>query len=484
MLDLLLCGQDPNLREASLSILREHFTSINIKAQDLFLILAVEQNLVSLTLDLLDSGASLEAIDRRIGHDHETALEIAVQNGRAQIVQMILERKPELANVRENYRNTSKLLDDAVKNGNIEIVKMLLERMSSEIINAEPDHYGTSLHYAAINGNTEIFKMLLERMTLESINIKNHLGQTVLHLAAKNGKIELVKMILERFPESINARSKEGGTSLHYAAINGNIEIVKMLLGKMSAESINTKNEYGQTALHRAAIEENAELGQLLLEKMTQESINAKDNWKRTASDWYLLNYNPREIINLIQQRLIALEGVHRGSIELIQTAYHDAPLKFIRFIKGLEENGHSFTKGEENPFRDINIRDQWSDREKVGDYLQQESRENPAKSNLEIIIDQGELKDLSTALSFKTSLTTQEKTSIQAKYPEQANALLEQIKPKGWYLGKHLSGLSDVLDKLKISGIQFKRKSGEEMPAPTSKKMDIGRKGPGLEHN
>ena len=223
-------------------------------------------------------------------------------------------------NAKDSYGNTA--LHIAVRNGRADIVEKLLEKMSPEAINANKDRGGdTALHKAAqYGGRTDIVEKLLEKLTPEAINATNGARDTALHLAAQYGRADIIEKLLEKMsPEAIKAIDNHGSTVLHIEAERGNAALVEKLLEKMSPEAVNAEDRYGDTALHKAAQNGREDivekLLEKLLEKMSPEAINAKNNKGRTALDYARKSEN-KKVITLIEDKLDPNEALIKACKE------------------------------------------------------------------------------------------------------------------------------------------------------------------------
>lgn len=97
---------------------------------------------------LLDYGMDIEAVEE--GRNHGTALQDATAAGRAETVQLLLDR-----GARADFDD---LLIVASEKGRYEVVKLLLERGANA--NAKGDEYGSALVAAVSQGHVEIVEML------------------------------------------------------------------------------------------------------------------------------------------------------------------------------------------------------------------------------------------------------------------------------------------------------------------------------------
>lgn len=155
-----------------------------------------------------------------------------------------------------------------------ELVQALIEKGAD--VNAQTlsgDLKGaTPLLIACEFGQTEIAKLLIEKGA--NVNARLHNGQPPLINACKSGSVDIVQMILENNGDPTFVTS--GNTSaLHVAVMTGNVEIVKLLLGK---SDINFQNQEGNTALHIAyGIENNEIISELIKNGADTEIRNVKN---------------------------------------------------------------------------------------------------------------------------------------------------------------------------------------------------------------
>jgi len=157
----------------------------------------------------------------------KTALDMAKERGRTDIVQ-ILEKPAAPAGLAEaDISDKNAKLIQAAKDGNLPAVQTLLAGGAD--VNTKNNQGTTSLIMAAMNGNTEMVKLLLEK----GANVKERnnffLGnQTSLIIAAENGHTEIVKLLLAKGAD-VNAKTNDGKTALVLAKNKGHTDIVQLL---------------------------------------------------------------------------------------------------------------------------------------------------------------------------------------------------------------------------------------------------------------
>ncbi|XP_024521036.1 ankyrin repeat and protein kinase domain-containing protein 1-like [Selaginella moellendorffii] len=179
----------------------------------------------------------------------------------------------------------------AIQSRRPDMVQLLLEfgaRVDSKTMNADGH---TPLHCAAMVGHTVILEMLLARGA--DPERADSSGWRPIHHAASSGSLEPLG-VLSKICD-VNAPIGDGRTALHLAAIGGNADSVQILA--QSGADVSARTVDGKTALHLAATQgNNVAIAKLLIKCGADRG--AVDWNGRTAYD---------EAVELGQESLFAL---------------------------------------------------------------------------------------------------------------------------------------------------------------------------------
>ncbi|PIA54104.1 hypothetical protein AQUCO_00900579v1, partial [Aquilegia coerulea] len=174
----------------------------------------------------------------------QTLLHLAIAQGRADLVQLLLEYEPDVE-ARSRYGQSA--LEAAVAAGELLIVELLLAHESST------GRYKLlkwgSIHLAARGGYVEIMRLLLLKGA-ES-NALTGDGQTALHIAVEENHGDCIRLLLDNGATANLCNTGNCDTPLHIAARLGDEDTVKLLLEKGANKEI--RNQLGKTAYDLAA---------------------------------------------------------------------------------------------------------------------------------------------------------------------------------------------------------------------------------------
>nr|XP_036578958.1 37s ribosomal protein rsm22 [Colletotrichum truncatum]KAF6786341.1 37s ribosomal protein rsm22 [Colletotrichum truncatum] len=138
-----------------------------------------------------------------------TPLNLAAQIGRLDIIQLLLERKPDLE--AKNIHGRTALLA-AARNGHYQVAQLLLDNGSN--IEARDNYEDTALLLAIREGYDEVTQLLLDKGA--TIHVVSRKRRTPLHVATINGRANAVRVLLEK-GAGWDLPDAEGKTPLQYA---------------------------------------------------------------------------------------------------------------------------------------------------------------------------------------------------------------------------------------------------------------------------
>ena len=209
-------------------------------------------------------------LDHFTDNNHDTALTVACSGGHEELVQLLLNRGPDVEH-RDKKGFTSLML--AATAGHAKIVEILLNNHAELEAQSERTK-DTALSLACSSGRYEVVEILLARSAnKEHRNVSDY---TPLSLAASGGYVSIIKLLLTHGAE-INSRtgSKLGISPLMLAAMNGHAQTVKLLLDMGS--DINAQIETNRnTALTLACFQGRVDVVSLLLDRKANAEHRAK----------------------------------------------------------------------------------------------------------------------------------------------------------------------------------------------------------------
>ncbi len=161
---------------------------------------------------------NIDALDK----DGNTVLMHAVRGGNAEIVSLILDKKPQVNFAEKTFARTALML--AAEGGYAVMMQLLIQK------DADPYHRdiynNTILINASNNNHVDAMKVALANKV--DVNAQNTLGSTALHRAALHGNTEAVKLLLEH-NANVVLKDKKGRTPLMLATQKKHKNIVALL---------------------------------------------------------------------------------------------------------------------------------------------------------------------------------------------------------------------------------------------------------------
>lgn len=246
---------------------------------------------------LLDNGAQLECKDV----DSKTALQLAVEGGHADTVELLLKRsslKPSdqafhaawysavaAGNVRvaerfvekgatpKGLKNTAAMpVLWAAKSGKLEMLDYLLGKNFSP--DGEDGNSWTALHLPAYTGHEKIVERLLEMKVSAKASASQK--ETPLHLSVNGGHVAAAETLLEKTGTPVASQDIHDQSPLHVAARGGHASIANALLSKKA--NVQAQNKFGWQPLHIAIAYGQTELAELLINSgaKIEEKLDSK----------------------------------------------------------------------------------------------------------------------------------------------------------------------------------------------------------------
>jgi len=186
---------------------------------------ARERGQAAAGLVLIEAGADVNAVDK-FG---STALELAAWRGKAEFIDLLLEKRAKLP---EGGQNWEGLLSQAADNGLTRLFRRLTEG-GQDLKTVDPSG-AWFLHSAAAGGSAEIVGLLLGKGF--DPGTPNRFGWTPLHYAARDGRTDAARILIEK-GALLNARTIMGQTAYNVAQERGMQAVATLLAEKGTDKS-------------------------------------------------------------------------------------------------------------------------------------------------------------------------------------------------------------------------------------------------------
>ena len=206
--------------------------SVNYTQLDVDLFNAVLSGNSNRVKMLLGKGANINVKNK----DSISALQIASYMGNLNIVKILMDYDADINAKDNSYGETA--LDFAVQNSHAKVVEALLRNGAD--INSIGKNGTTALIFAADKGDIEIVKILLKYGA--ETNVKSVKGQVALIMAAGKGHVDIVEKLLES-GANVNIKGYKDTSALYQAALSGHVKVVEILLENGADHNIKIKGK-------------------------------------------------------------------------------------------------------------------------------------------------------------------------------------------------------------------------------------------------
>lgn len=189
---------------------------------------------------LVNANAHLDLVDVA----GNTALQLALENGHVECIQIILNEK-ENNDIGKRLKLEKDLQDSVLIDNDFDLVQRRLSGLNKDhikqIINSTTSGSHTLLYKACRNGNPDIVRLLLDNGAIARPHY--YTKYSPLYIACHMGKFEIAKMILERFPHLIQVPTIENFLPFHAVCSQGHLNILKLLLDQKQPLNIHSMLE-------------------------------------------------------------------------------------------------------------------------------------------------------------------------------------------------------------------------------------------------
>lgn len=163
----------------------------------------------------------------------------------------------------------------AVKGGHADVVELLLDRVPEMPLQAQHYSFSNALSLAARNGYTAIAQSLIKAGS--DVSAITDSQKTCLHEAAEGGHSEMIEVLLQNDANPDLASLRDGSTPLHLAAAGGYEAAVRALV---RVAFVNCVDDLGRTPLHVACLGCHSAVVDVLID--ADADLMARDFERRT----------------------------------------------------------------------------------------------------------------------------------------------------------------------------------------------------------
>lgn len=245
------------------------------KEQMLAIIEAIKTGHLDFITELLNDNIDwlLTRLVDEIGYDL-LPVHYASRYGQLEILQLLLEKKPDLLNLTDDFGDTP--VHFAAVNDHLLVVDYLAKIGADlTIATNAPDkkcHGFLPIHWATIRGHYNIVQCLINH----GADLNMRLGAMqchLIHIASLAGQLEVVKILLDNDPDLLNIADLYGQTAVLWAAAHGHAHVVAYFISEKANLDIATHRpdhaDHGKTPLTRAMESKHYDAANLIILKIT-----------------------------------------------------------------------------------------------------------------------------------------------------------------------------------------------------------------------
>lgn len=266
---------------------------------------------------LLDSGAG---VNTKAGPNRATPLCIAAEQGRMEIIKLLLERG---ADPTAKDKNGDSVLTYATcsQSRGLEkpeaLVELLLDNGAD--INSQNLKGHTPFFGLATSSRIDVVKLLANLKAQSGrpdVTIRNNQGRTVLHsVVSKNLRKDVLELLL-RLGVDVGAVDNEGKTALHCFAVSRScVEVGQLLVD--SGSDLDARDFHGDTGLHWAVVDGRLERTEFFLDNGAD--VNALNDQDETPLQLAVRHHAEEAVKAILDKRPYTdvREGYSEGNLEI-----------------------------------------------------------------------------------------------------------------------------------------------------------------------
>ncbi|XP_071116451.1 ankyrin repeat domain-containing protein 50-like [Haliotis cracherodii] len=212
-------------------------------------------------------------VNCRVGGWRRTSVMKAAEEGRRDVVELLVSKGADVSLVDEYGNNT---LHHACIGGDIETVKFVL---SLNVVDINSRGWGsrTPVMRAALYRHRKVEELLVSKGA--DVSLVDVVGNNTLHWACRGGDFETVEFVLSLNVVDINSRGVGGRTPVMRAAEEGHRDVVELLVSK--GADVSLVDEDGDSILHLACWGGDVETVEFVL-SLNLVDINSRGGGSRT----------------------------------------------------------------------------------------------------------------------------------------------------------------------------------------------------------